>query len=399
MDLFRKDFPLLHAQKELIYLDSAATTQKPASVIDAISRFYQEQYGTVHRGVYDLSIEATRLYSEVREKVKRFIGAKSTEEIIFTRGTTAGINLIARSLARGFLQKGDEILLSVAEHHSNLLPWQMIAEEMGVILKFIPITDEGALDMEALTHLLNGNVKVVSLPHIFNVLGTINPIKEIASLAHKMGALLVVDGAQGAPHLPLNVQDLDADFYLFSGHKLYGPTGVGVLFGKYSLLERMPPIEGGGDMISQVTLKHSTYAAPPLRFEAGTPMIAEVIGLGAAIDYLEAICMEKIAAWENTLLQHALAHFQNIQGIKILGTALPKSGIVSFTIDKVHPLDLATLLNCKGVAIRSGHLCSQPTMQRFGITSCARISFALYNTLSDIDQFFKKLNITLSLLS
>lgn len=386
----RADFPILKKRIQghpLIYLDTAATAQKPQCVIDAITHFYTHEYATVHRGIYSLSSEATCRYNLVRQKVQKFINAALPEEIIFTRGTTASLNLVAGSFGKVFLRPGDVILISEIEHHSNIVPWQMVCKERGAQLRFIPVNDDGELIWGDYLSLLQEGVRLVSLAHVSNVLGTCHPVKEIIEAAHRSGAYVCLDGAQAAPHMSLDVQALDVDFYAFSGHKLYGPTGIGILYGKQELLDKMPPLEGGGDMIETVTLAHTTYASSPLKFEAGTPPIAEVIGLGAAIDYLSEIGMETIEAWEQELLAYATQKLCQIPGIQIVGTSQSKGAIISFNAAGMHPLDLATLLDCRGVAIRTGHHCSQPALERFGQTSLARLSFGLYNTLEEIDQF------------
>ena len=390
----RKDFPMLSKtmnDKPLIYLDTAATAQKPQVVIDTINRFYREEYGTVHRAVYEIAARSTEMYSEVRSKVQRFINAPREEEIIFTRGTTESINLVAHSFAQAFLKEGDEILISEMEHHSNIVPWQLICDMYKTRLKVIPINDQAEIDLEAFKSLLTDKTKLVSVGHIANSTGTINPIKDLITLAHQAGAKVLIDGAQAAPHLLIDVQDLDADFYAFSGHKLYGPTGVGVLYGKKELLEAMPPFLGGGDMIEDVTFEKTTYQPIPLKFEAGTPSIAEVIGLGAAIDYVEEIGRLAIHEWEQKLLRYATEKLQAISGIKLYGTAASKGGIVSFTVEGIHPLDLGTILGLKGIAIRTGHLCAQPVLRRFGVEALARISFGVYSTYEDIDTFLHAL--------
>ena len=384
----REDFPMLKKMmngRHLIYLDTAATSQKPQSVIDAIHTFYSLEYGTVHRAIYELAAHSTEMYSTVRTKVQQFIGAREEEEIIFTRGTTESINLVAHSYGRAFLKKGDEIIISEMEHHSNIVPWQLLAKERGLKLKYIPMSLEGELRLDVFKELLSERTKLVSVAHIANATGTINPIEEIISLAHQAGAKVLIDGAQAASHLPLNVEALDVDFYAFSGHKIYGPTGIGVLYGKRELLKDMPPFIGGGDMIETVTMEESTFQDPPLRFEAGTPSIAEVIGLGAAIDYIESLGRENIEEWLNHLLSHATEKLLEVSGLKIIGTAKKKGPIISFVLDDLHPLDLGTLLGLKGIAIRTGHLCAQPALSRFGLKSIARISLGIYNTLSDID--------------
>ncbi len=397
----RQDFPVLSKKIHgypLIYFDTAASAQKPHSVIDAIHDFYTHHYGTVHRGVYTLAREATELYGGVRQKVQHFIHAAEPEEIIFTRGTTSAINLLAHTFGEKFIRPGHAIMISEVEHHSNIVPWQMLCEERGAVLRIIPVNDQGELILEAFYELLDEKVKLVSLAHISNVLGTINPVKTIIEAAHAVGALVCLDGAQAAPHLPIDVQELDVDFYAFSGHKLYGPTGIGILYGKQSWLEKLPPLEGGGDMIERVTLEKTTYQQTPLKFEAGTPPIAEVIGLGAAIDYLSQAGMETIHAWEEELLHHATQQLQQIPDLRILGTADQKGALISFSIDGVHPLDLATLLDCRGIAIRSGHHCSQPAHDRFGLSASSRISFGLYNTPDEIDTFIASLRSILQLL-
>jgi cysteine desulfurase / selenocysteine lyase len=398
MENKRDDFPIFQKRCPYLYFDSAATAHKPQAVIDAISRFYSDSYATVHRAIYAAARSSTDAYQGVREKVHHFIGAAAPEEIIFTRGTTASLNLLARSLAAAFLKPDDLILLTEVEHHSNLVPWQMVAQSVGCKLRFIPVTDRGEIEWEGFEKLLDEGVKIVSLAHVSNVLGTLHPVKAIIEAAHAKGAYVCLDGAQAVAHMPINVQTLDVDFYAFSGHKLYGPTGIGVLYGKRELLEKLPPIEGGGDMVDQVSLQKTTFNILPYKFEAGTPMIAEVIGLGAAIDYLNAIGMEAIASWEERLLQEATEEFLKVPEIQIIGTAKEKGALISFAIDGVHPLDLATLLDCRGVAIRSGNHCSQPTMQRFGCTSLARISFGLYNQMQEVKTFFKILKELLSLL-
>ncbi len=384
--------------KPFIYFDSAATSQKPQCVIDAITHFYSSQYATVHRSVYDFASTATAMYNEVRALVKKFLNAQHVEEIVFTKGTTEGINLIASTFGKTFLHPGDEILISEMEHHSNIVPWQMICKERGAHLKAIPIDDNGELNWEAFEALLSERTKLVSIAHIANSTGTVNPIEKIIQCAHKKGAKVLIDGAQSASHLPVDVQALGCDFYLFSGHKAYGPTGIGILYGKKALLEKLPPYQGGGDMIETVTIQHSTYQDPPLRFEAGTPLIAEVIGLGAAIRFIESIGREKIAAWEQELLLYATKQLRAIPGMRIIGTASHKGAIISFAVEGIHPLDIGTLLDIRGIAVRTGHLCAQPTLKRFGVSSLTRVSFGLYNTKEEIDQFIKALQEVLLLL-
>ncbi|MBF5059838.1 cysteine desulfurase [Candidatus Neptunochlamydia vexilliferae] len=393
MDLFdvwrvRERFPMLKRKmngRPLVYLDTAATSQKPQCVIDAMILFYAQEYGTVHRAVYELAARSTEMYSGVRVKVQEFINARQEEEIVFTRGTTEAINLVAQSFGKAFLKAGDEIIISEMEHHSNIVPWQLLAEEKDLKLKFIPMDHNGELRLDVFQELLSERTKLVSVAHIANVTGTINPIKEITDLAHMAGAKVLIDGAQAASHLSLDMQKLDVDFYTFSGHKMYGPTGVGVLYGKYDLLKEMPPLMGGGDMIETVTMEKTTYQEPPLRFEAGTPSIAQVIGLGAAIEYIESVGKEQIEEWENRLLRYATEKLEEIHGLTIIGNAKKKSGIISFTLEDVHSLDLGTLLGLKGIAIRTGHLCAQPTLARFGLSSLSRISFGVYNTFEEVD--------------
>lgn len=384
----RADFPMLKKVmngKSLIYLDTASTAQKPKVVIDTMRRFYEEEYGTVHRAVYELAAHSTEMYSAVRSKLKSFINAAEEEEIVFTRGTTEAINLVAHSYGRVFIQEGDEIIISEMEHHANIVPWQLLVEEKKIKLKFIPMSLEGTLRVDVFKELLSERTKLVAVGHISNATGILNPIKEIIDLAHDVGAVVMIDGAQAAPHLTLDMQALDADFYAFSGHKMYGPTGVGILYGKRAILEKMPPFMGGGDMIQTVTLEKSTYQESPMRFEAGTPSIASVIGLGAAIDYLESLGCDAIFEWEKKLTGYAHEKFQEIPGLRVLGTAKEKGPILSFILEDVHPLDLGTLLGFKGIAIRTGHLCAQPTLKRFGVNALARVSFGIYNSLEEID--------------
>lgn len=375
--------------KPLIYFDSAATAQKPAAVIEAITNFYQNQYGTVHRAVYELSQKSTEDYQNIRCKIATFINASIPEEIIYTRGTTESINLIAYSFGKAFVQPGDEIIISEIEHHSNIVPWQILCEDRGATLKVIPVNDNGELNIDAYSQMLSPKTKLVAVGHISNALGTINPVKEMIAMAHRAGAKVLIDGAQAAPHMPIDVQDLDADFYVFSGHKIFGPTGIGILYGKEELLEAMPPYQGGGDMIEKVDFAGTTYNKPPIKFEAGTPMIAEVMGLGRVIDYLNTIGMENIQEFEHELLNYATSMLEKIPGLVIIGTAKSKGAIISFNVEGVHHLDLGTLLDLQGVAIRTGHHCAQPTMARFGISGTARASFTLYNTKEEIDRFVK----------
>jgi len=397
----RADFPILSTEANghpLIYLDNAATTQKPVAVLQALDRYWTTQNANVHRGVHHLSQVATRLYDEAREKARVLLNAKSTAEVIFTKGTTDGINLVAASLS---LSEGDEILLSTMEHHSNIVPWQLAAGKVGAVVRPIPITDEGEIVWDAYVDLLkSGRVKVVGIVHVSNSLGTVNPIKEMARLAHEAGALILVDGAQAAPHTLIDVQDLDADFYTLSGHKLYGPTGIGVLYGKESLLNAMPPYQGGGDMIRVVTFERTTYADLPAKFEPGTPNIAGVIGLGAAVDYLSSLggkpsgnlrndlgaAFAEIERYEHALLGYATEKLSKIDGLTITGTAREKAGILAFTLRQAHPHDIGTILDQLGIAVRTGHHCCQPLMRRLGVPATARASFAFYNTFEEIDR-------------
>jgi cysteine desulfurase / selenocysteine lyase len=388
VERIRADFPILRQRvngKPLIYLDNAATAQKPQVVIDAVSQFYAFQNANIHRGVHRLSEQATAAYDAVREKTARFLNARSSSEVIFTRGTTDSINLVAQSYGRSFLRAGDEILITGMEHHSNIVPWQLAAEQTGAVLRAVPITDSGELDLAAFGRLLGDRTRLVSIVHLSNALGTINPVKEMIAAAHDRGVPVMVDGAQSAPHLGVDVQDLDCDFFAFSGHKVYGPTGVGVLYGKASLLERMPPHQGGGDMIATVTVERSTWAPVPAKFEAGTPMIAEVIGLGAALDYVSGVGQRQIAEWEHQLLSMATERLRDIPGLRFIGTAREKASVLGFVLEGVHPHDVGTILDDEGIAIRAGHHCAQPVMQHFGIPGTARISFAFYNTMSEID--------------
>lgn len=397
----RQEFPMLHQTvhgKPFIYFDTAATAHKPRSVIDALSAFYKEEYATVHRSLYDFASLATARYDAVRKQVKEFLNASFTEEIIFTRGTTEGINLVASSFGKTFIQSGDEILISVMEHHSNILPWQFLSAEKKAHLKVIPINEKGELILEEYEKLLSDRTKIVSIAHISNATGTINPIREIIRLAHARGAKVLIDGAQAASHMPLDMQALGADFYVFSGHKAYGPTGVGVLYGKRALLEKMPPYQGGGDMVDRVTMHSATFQPLPLKFEAGTPMIAQVIGLGEALTFIEGIGRERIAAWENELLNYATKRLEEIKELKIIGTSAQKGPLISFIIEGVHPLDIGTLLDMRGIAVRTGQLCAQPTLQHFGVPALTRISFGLYNTFEEVDHFIHSLKEILLLL-
>ncbi len=384
----RADFPIFEHKvkgRDLIYLDSAASAQKPQVVLDTLHRFYAEGYANIHRGVYRLSGEATQIYEGTREKVRRFIGAAETKEIVFVRGTTEGINLLAHSFGKPRVGEGDEVLVTEMEHHSNIVPWQLLCEEKGARLVVAPMDDRGQLDLDAYAALLGPRTKLAALGHVSNALGTVNPIKEMIRLAHERDIPVVVDGAQALPHLPVDVRDLDADFYVFSGHKLYGPTGIGIVYGKSELLADMPPYQGGGDMIRSVTFEKTSYAPPPGRFEAGTPDIAGAIGLGAAIYYLESIGFEAVMAHERELTAYGEGVLGEIEGLKMIGTAADKVGVFSFTIDGVHPHDLGTILDGDGICIRAGHHCAQPVMDHFGLPATARASLGLYNDKSDLD--------------
>ncbi|MFZ5624321.1 MAG: cysteine desulfurase [Gemmatimonadota bacterium] len=384
----REDFPILARSirgKPLVYLDNAATSQKPRAVIEAMSRYYERDNANIHRGVHTLSAEATRRYDEVREQVRAFFNARAAREIVFTRGTTEAINLVARSWGQANLEPGDEILLTEMEHHSNIIPWQLVAEQTGAVIRVAPILDTGELDLAAFERLLTERTKLVSVVHLSNALGTINPVAWIVARAHVLGIPVLVDGAQSAPHLGVDVRALGCDFFVCSGHKMLGPTGIGVLYGRAELLEQMPPWQGGGDMIETVTFEGSTWAPIPSKFEAGTPPIAEVIGLGAALDYLVATGRERIAAWEHALLEYATARVQEVPGLRVVGTAKEKASVLSFVIDGIHPHDIGTVLDDQGVAIRAGHHCCQPLMRRLGLPATARASFALYNTTDDVD--------------
>jgi cysteine desulfurase/selenocysteine lyase len=391
---FRKDFPVIDQiiqGKRLAYLDSAATTLKPLPVIEELDLYYRKETSNVHRGLYWLSENATTKFEATRDKITTLINSPDRKQVIFTKGVTEAINLVASSYVRNFLSPGDEILLSQMEHHSNIVPWQMIAETIGLKLRIIPINQKGEILMDEYKKLLTPKVKFVSVVHVSNALGTINPVKEMISLAHKMGAKVFIDGAQAISHLKVDVQDLDADFYAFSGHKMFGPTGVGVLFGKEELLEQMPPYMGGGDMIDVVTFEKTTYNSLPHKFEAGTPSIASVIGLGKAVDYLNQVGADKIHEIEEELLHYGTEKLSSISGLKIYGTAKNKASVISFGIDGLHPQDIATLVDKEGVAIRTGHHCAQPLMKFLGVPATCRASFSIYNNKEDIDQLYRAL--------
>ena len=401
VEQLRELFPILKRKvkgKDLVYFDNAATSQKPQSVVDAISNYYSTYNANIHRGLHTLADEATAAYEESRVAVKEFIGASSHEEIIFTKGTTEGINLVASSWGKANLNSGDEIIISTLEHHSNIVPWQMIAEERGASINVIPIDDNGVLDINAFKKLLNEKTKLVSIIHVSNALGVINPVEEIISLAHQQGALVMLDGAQSVVHLDIDVQKLDCDFMAFSGHKIYGPTGVGVLYGKKALLEAMPPYQGGGEMIKEVTFEKTTYNELPFKFEAGTPNIADVIALKTAIDFINAEGKPRMRAYEETLLTYATDKLKAIEGLKIIGDVPHKVSVISFIIDGVHPQDLAILLDNQGIAVRTGHHCAQPLMKRLGIVGTTRASFAPYNTIAEIDTLVSALHKALKML-
>ena len=388
IDKIRADFPILSRQvngKPLVYLDSAASAQKPSQVVEALVSAYQDTYSNVHRGLHFLSEASTDAYEAVRGKVAGFIGAASGDEIVLTAGATMSLNLIAQSWAAPRLQAGDEILISIAEHHANIVPWQMVAEKTGAVVRAFPMEDDGSFRMGALTDMITAKTRIIAIPHVSNVLGTVFPVADIAKHARSAGALLVVDGCQGVVHMPVDVQALGADFYVFSGHKLYGPNGVGVLWGRGDILADMPPFLGGGDMIDRVTVERSTYAEPPQRFEAGTPAIAETIALGAAVDYVSQIGMEQIRAHEQDILAYAHQRLSAVEGLRLIGTAVGKSGVVSFTMDSAHPHDISTIIDNDGVAIRAGHHCAQPLMDFLDVPSTARASVGVYTTKQEFD--------------
>lgn len=386
-------FPILHQDVNghpLVYFDSAATSQKPLPVIEALDRYYREYNSNVHRGVHTLGTKATDAYEGAREKVRRFLNAQSAQEIIFTRGTTAALNLVAASYGRANVKEGDEIVITYMEHHSNLIPWQQLAKQTGATLKYIPMQEDGTIDLRDVEATVTEAAKIVAIAHVSNVLGTINPVREIARIAHERGAVVVVDAAQSAPHMKVDVQELDCDFLALSGHKMCGPTGIGVLYGKKKWLEQMEPVEFGGEMIDFVELYDSTWKELPWKFEGGTPIIAGAIGLGAAIDFLEQVGLDAIAAHEHELAQYALERMADIEGVTVYGPK-ERAGLVTFNIDGVHPHDVATVLDAEGIAIRAGHHCAQPLMKWLGVTATARASFYLYNTKEEIDRFIAAL--------
>ena len=388
IEKIRSDFPILSREihgKPLVYLDSAASAQKPKVVIDALVSAYCDTYSNVHRGLHFLSEASTDAYEAVRGKVAHFIGAKSGDEIVLTAGATMALNMIAQCWALPRLKAGDEILISIAEHHANIVPWQMVAEKTGAVLRAFPVDEDGSFNMTAFTDMITARTKIVSVPHVSNVLGTVFPVAEMAKIAHDANALMVVDGCQGVVHMPVDVQALGADFYVFSAHKLYGPNGVGILWGKAEILAELPPFLGGGDMIDRVTIEKSTYALPPHRFEAGTPAIAETIALGAAVDYVQSIGMEAIRSHEQDILSYAHQRLLAVDGLRLIGTAVGKSGVVSFTMDCAHPHDISTIIDNDGVAIRAGHHCAQPLMDFYDLPSTARASVGIYTTREEFD--------------
>ncbi|KPM75743.1 cysteine desulfurase [Cobetia sp. UCD-24C] len=398
----REDFPILerrvHGDVPLIYLDSAATSQTPTAVIDAMSDYYRKTNANIHRGLHTLADEATAAFEGTREKVRSFINARLTREVIFTRGTTEAINLVANSWGANWLNAGDEVLISVMEHHANIVPWQLLAERLDIVIKIIPCDDDGVLDMAGYRDLLGEKTRLVCVNQVSNALGSINPVAEMAKLAHAHDALILVDGAQAVPHQQVDVREIDADFYVFSGHKMYGPTGIGVLYGKEALLEAMPPWQGGGEMIRTVSFENGTlFADLPHKFEAGTPPIAEVIGLGKAIDWLDCTHMALITRWEQQLMRHASERMREVDGLRIIGNSPDKAGAISFVVDGAHAQDIGLLIDQLGVAIRTGHHCAQPVLRRFGVDATCRASFAAYNTPEEIDMFVDALQRVLTM--
>lgn len=388
VNAIRRDFPILSTtvyDRPLVYLDNAATTQKPLCVLDAMRHEYLNANANVHRGVHYLSQQATELHEAARETVRRFINAGKTEEVVFTRGTTESINLVASSFCEEFMKEGDEIIVSVMEHHSNIVPWQLQAARRGVAVRVIPMNDEGELDMEAYADMFTERTKIVSVAHVSNVLGTVNPVREMIRIAHSHGVPVLVDGAQSTPHFKVDVQELDCDFFAFSGHKIYGPTGIGVLYGKEEWLERMPPYQGGGEMIESVTFEKSVFQSLPFKFEAGTPDYIATHGLAVALDYVNDIGLENISSHERELTSYCMEQMRSIDGIALFGTSVHKDAVVSFLVGDIHHLDMGTLLDRLGIAVRTGHHCAQPVMQRYGIQGAVRASFAMYNTREEID--------------
>jgi cysteine desulfurase/selenocysteine lyase len=389
VEAFRADFPALHQDiyedTPLVYLDNAATSQKPTAVIDRLDHFYRHENSNVHRGVHRLSQEATDEYEAARESLQTFINAPSTEEVIFTRGTTEGLNLVASTFGRMVVEEGDEILLTEMEHHSNIVPWQMLAEQVGATIRVLPVTDRGELQMDRLGEFLTDDTALVAVTHVSNTLGTINPVEDLIDAAHAIDVPVVVDGAQSAPHLPVDVQALDADFFVFSGHKVFGPTGIGLLYGKREHLDAMPPYQGGGDMIDQVSFDGTTYDDPPHKFEAGTPNIADVVGLGTALEYAMDLDWSAVQAHEDDVLEYATEQVRDIEGLRLIGTAPEKTSVLSFVFEDIHPYDAGTFLDRLGIAVRTGHHCTQPLVKRYGLPGTIRASFAAYNTREDAD--------------
>lgn len=398
----RKDFPILDLKvygKQLVYFDNAATTQKPQSVIDALVHYYSKENSNIHRGVHFLSQQATVAYEEMRKKIQQYINAKESHEIIFTRGTTESINLVASSFGERYIKKGDEVIISGMEHHSNIVPWQMICEKKQAKLKVIPINEQGELEIDSFEKLLNEKTKIIAITHASNVLGTINPIKTIIEKAHQLNIPVLIDGAQGISHLEVDVQKLDCDFYCFSAHKMYGPMGVGVVYGKENLLNEMPPYQGGGEMIKEVTFEKTTYNELPFKFEAGTPNVGDALAFGAALDYISAIGINNMHDYENHLLNHATKKLQEVGGVKIFGLVEKKTSVLSFILDNSHPFDAGVLLDKQGIAVRIGHHCAQPIMDRYKIPGTIRASFAVYNTIEEIDIFIEALKKAKQMLS
>jgi cysteine desulfurase/selenocysteine lyase len=394
IEILRREFPILHQQvngRNLVYFDNAATSQKPKSVIDALVGYYTGYNANIHRGIHTLAEKATKAYEETRHTAKRFINAASEQEIIFTRGVTESINLVASSYGRAFLNEGDEVIVSGLEHHSNIVPWQLIAEQKKALVRAIPVFDNGELDIEAFKKHLSSKTKVVSVNHASNSLGTINPVKEIIKLAHAFGAVVLIDGAQAGAHLEIDVQDMDCDFYCLSSHKMYGPTGTGILYGKKDLLEKMPPYQGGGEMIKDVTFEKTTFNDLPYKFEAGTPNIADVVAYKYAMDFITTLGKENIAAHEHELLKYATDHVSKLKGVKLIGTAKNKVSVLSFTVEGIHHFDIGQMLDARGIAVRTGHHCTQPLMERYCIEGTVRASFAVYNTKNEIDQLVEGL--------
>ncbi len=402
VERIRKDFPILHQEvngHRLVYLDNAASSQKPTAVIEALERYYQHDHANVHRGIHELSMRATQGYENARARAARFIGVADANEIVFVRGTTEAINLAAWGWGSKYIQSGDEILLTVMEHHSNIVPWQLLAERVGARLRWLDIDDQGRLRLEQLRDLVSDRTRLIAVTHVSNSLGTVNPVHEIVAAARRVGARVLVDGAQAAPHLPLNVPALGCDFYAFSGHKMCGPTGVGVLWGRRELLEAMAPYQGGGEMIERVELEKSTYKPAPHKFEAGTPNIADAIGLAAAMDYVDEIGLVRVEAHEHDLIAYSLERAREIRGLRVFGPDTDRAGVLSFTIEGIHPHDLAQVLNDRGVAVRAGHHCNQPLMKRLGVPATTRASFYLYNDRDDVDALFEALSWALDFFS